>query len=57
LKNNGEEAFKVTRGMEIAQMIFMEHKYPIFKRVNGIEDLIKSKRGEGGFGSTNKSDQ
>lgn len=49
LANLGDEAFVVTRGMRIAQMIVA----PVSRlRWNEVSDLPDSARGAGGFGST-----
>jgi dUTP pyrophosphatase len=49
--NLGTEAFTVTRGMRIAQMIFAPVEQAAFKEV---AELPASDRGEGGFGSTGR---
>jgi dUTP pyrophosphatase len=49
--NLGAEAFSITRGMRIAQMIFAEVAPARFELVN---ELPESDRGEGGFGSTGR---
>lgn len=49
LINLGSEEFTVTRGMRIAQMIIA----PVaMARIEVVEDLDETTRGEGGFGST-----
>lgn len=49
LANLGDEAFVVTRGMRIAQMVVA----PVSRlRWNEVPDLPGSERGAGGFGST-----
>lgn len=49
LINHGQEAFIVTRGMRIAQMVIQ----PISKAVLAeVDELETSERGIGGFGST-----
>ena len=49
LINHGKSPFKVTSGMKIAQMVIK----PVFKvKVDKVEDLELSIRGEKGFGST-----
>jgi dUTP pyrophosphatase len=49
LINHGQESFKISRGMRIAQIIFKETP-----EVNLVEtdELDNTKRGSGGFGST-----
>lgn len=49
LINHGEEAFTVTRGMRIAQMVIQ----PVSRAtLQDVEVLEESARGSGGFGST-----
>lgn len=49
LINHGKQAFNVTAGMKIAQMVIA----PIIKaELEEVEQLSNSVRGEGGFGST-----
>jgi len=47
LINLGEEDFKIQRGDRIAQLVIQKIFFPNFKIV---ENLDKTKRGEGGFG-------
>ena len=49
LINLGQETFKVTRGMRIAQMVFAKVEQVEFKQV---QELGATDRGHGGFGST-----
>lgn len=49
LINHGEEAFTVTRGLRIAQMVIAPVTYAEWEEVSELE---QSARGEGGFGST-----
>ena len=49
LINHGPETFKIENEMRIAQMVFAKYEKIQFKTV---DDLSKSKRGSGGFGST-----
>ena len=49
LINLGQEVFRVTRGMRIAQMVFAKVERVEFRQV---EELGATSRGEGGFGST-----
>lgn len=49
LINHGKSAFRVTKGMRIAQMIIS----PVLRvDVREVEDLSNTHRGKGGFGST-----
>ena len=49
LINHGQEAFTVTRGSRIAQMIVAPYTQA---RWQDVESLAASERGSGGFGST-----
>ena len=49
LINHGEKDFIITRGMRIAQLVFVQ--LPLIKLVER-EELTETKRGSGGFGST-----
>ena len=49
LINHGTEAFKITRGERIAQMVIAPITQPAFVQVETLDDTA---RGEGGFGST-----
>lgn len=49
LINHGEEAFEITRGMRIAQMVIARHEQVSWDIV---ENLDETARGAGGFGST-----
>jgi len=49
LANLGTETFTVERGMRIAQMVIAKHEQIAWSVV---DDLDKTGRGEGGFGST-----
>jgi dUTP pyrophosphatase len=51
LVNLGADAFEVTRGMRIAQMIIARVEVAEFRSV---DQLPPSHRGEGGFGSTGR---
>jgi dUTP pyrophosphatase len=53
LVNLGEQVFTVTRGMKVAQIVFARIKHAEIKEV---DTLIETKRGEGGFGSTDDKD-
>jgi len=49
LINHGKDAFTITRGERIAQMVIAPITQPEFTRVETLDDTA---RGEGGFGST-----
>ena len=49
LVNLGQEAFEVTRGMRVGQLVFARVEQVTFRAV---EVLPPTDRGEGGFGST-----
>jgi dUTP pyrophosphatase len=49
LVNLGEEPFRITRGMKIAQMVIARHEQAVLFEVDALSD---SERGAGGFGST-----
>lgn len=49
LINHGKEAFTVTRGMRIAQMILAE---VVKARLEAVDNLDGTRRGAGGFGHT-----
>jgi dUTP pyrophosphatase len=49
LINHGEEAFTITRGMKIAQMVIARHEQAVLFETDTLSD---TGRGEGGFGST-----
>ncbi len=49
LINHGSEAFTVTRGMRIAQMVIARHAQA---RWHQVDTLDETARGAGGFGST-----
>ena len=51
LINHGKEAFAIEDGMRIAQLVVA--KYTRFNW-NEVNDLTKTERGSGGFGSTGK---
>lgn len=52
LANLGQEAFEITRGMRIAQMIVAPVVQAVVKEIDAISDTA---RGAGGFGSTGTS--
>ncbi len=47
--NLGEDVFRITRGMKIAQMIIARHETA---ELDVVDELPASQRGAGGFGST-----
>jgi dUTP pyrophosphatase len=49
LINLGEEPFRISRGMKIAQMVIARHEHAVLFEVDALSD---SERGAGGFGST-----
>jgi len=49
LINHSDTAFKITRGMKIAQMVIARHEQAELVEVEALSD---SERGAGGFGST-----
>lgn len=49
LINNGREAFAVTRGMRIAQILFAKVERVEMNEVAALDETV---RGDGGFGST-----
>jgi dUTP pyrophosphatase len=52
LYNRDNEYFDVFSVMRVAQDIFQEAIIPVFEEVENYEDLPKTIRGSGGFGST-----
>ena len=52
LFNHSEKVFTVRTGDRIAQAVFFEKFDVRFEKVSKQEDLGKTKRGSGGFGST-----
>ena len=52
LINHGQEAFTITRGMRIAQMIITPVSHA---KLTEVESLDETARGAGGFGSTGTS--
>lgn len=49
LINLGQESFKISRGMRIAQLIVARHARAVWREVS---ELDRTARGAGGFGST-----
>jgi dUTP pyrophosphatase len=49
LVNLSQEAFRITRGMRIAQLVVARHARAVWREV---EELDRTVRGAGGFGST-----
>ena len=50
--NHSEQTFTIHTGDRLAQAVFLEKFDVKFEKVNNIEQLGKTKRGNGGFGST-----
>ena len=53
LHNHGTTERTIHEGDRIAQVVFQEVYHPLIEEVSE-EELLKTERGEGGFGSTNK---
>ncbi len=49
LINHGDQPFRISRGMKIAQMVIARHEQAALVEV---DSLSESERGSGGFGST-----
>tara|TARA_B100000686_G_scaffold155526_1_gene163316 strand:+ start:1574 stop:2035 length:462 start_codon:yes stop_codon:yes gene_type:complete len=49
IANLGNEAFTITRGMRIAQMVIARHEQVVWDEVKELDETV---RGAGGFGST-----
>jgi len=49
LMNHSEEPFKINKHDRIAQIVLAKHETP---KIEEVEELDKTERGEGGFGST-----
>ena len=52
LINLGKEPITITRGMRIAQMVIARVEAAQWKEVSHVDELPRSDRGSGGFGST-----
>lgn len=52
LINHGKDAFKISKGDRIAQIVFQEFKSAYFYTLPGNVELEQTYRGSGGFGST-----
>ena len=52
--NYGNDIVSIEDGEYIAQMILVPYSFASLEKVNSLEDLSETKRGDGGFGSTNK---
>ena len=50
--NHSQQAFAIRTGDRLAQAVILEKFDVKFEKVNNIEQLGKTKRGNGGFGST-----
>ena len=55
LYNHSQKAFTVKEGERIAQVVFMRKYNVEFIEVNSMQELGKTERQEGGFGSTGKT--
>ena len=55
LFNHSQKAFTVKEGERIAQVVFMRKFDANFIEVNSLEELGKTERQQGGFGSTGKT--
>lgn len=51
LINHGQVPFEIRRGERIAQMVIARHEQAV---IECVENLDKTERGEGGFGSTGR---
>lgn len=54
LVNNGKESFHVDIGDRIAQAVLINIGYSKTLKVESVEELSDTERGDGGFGSTGK---
>jgi len=54
LHNLGDKVFHVYPGLKIAQLVLKEALQADFIKVESLDDLENTARGEGGFGSTGK---
>lgn len=52
VQNVSGKSYEVTRGLRLAQIIFMRHEIPDFLEVDTIEELGQTERGSNGFGSS-----
>lgn len=52
--NRSTEPFVIKRGERVAQLVFLPVIHPTFEMVS-FEELSKTERGEGGFGSSGKA--
>ena len=50
--NHSEQTFTIRTGDRLAQAVFLEKFDVKFEKVNNIEELGNTKKGNGGFGST-----
>ena len=55
LYNHSQKAFTVKEGERIAQVVFLRKYDAEFIEVNSLQELGKTERQEGGFGSTGKT--
>lgn len=54
LVNLSNESFVINPGERIAQLVIAKYEQLVWDPVNSIDDLGKTDRGQGGFGSTGK---
>jgi dUTP pyrophosphatase len=52
MKNTTAEPFEVSKGDRVAQLIFLISLVPNLVPTDSIDDIVKTERGENGFGST-----
>ncbi|MFC1662256.1 dUTP diphosphatase, partial [Gemmatimonadota bacterium] len=52
LQNGGSKEVEIRRGDRIAQLVFARFEVP---EVTEVEEASKTRRGEGGFGSTGRA--
>lgn len=52
IENRGNAPFALRRGMRVAQLIFQRAEVPTIDVVSSLDDLSRTARSSGGFGST-----
>lgn len=57
LYNRTDKDYDVTKGDAIAQMVFLPYAMIVFTYVDSPDQLDETERGEGGFGSTDKTEE